>query len=268
MRRHGGARRPRPAPRVRRRGRRRGRRPRPGSARRSAPRRSTSAHGPNLEARARDARYAALPADVLTGHTADDQAETVLLNLLRGASSTGLAAMRPAPRRPILGPAPGDDRPVLPCAGDHDRRRPIEPRRGVPAQPGPPRAAADAEPAGRPRPGAGADPPGRTCSRDDGDLLDELAAHIDPTDAKGAGRAPAAAGPTGGSAAGCRRITRRTRPRSSGCCVSRAVKPAGATSAPVGGSNGLASDCGCSANQRRRRADNLAIECLRSMEGS
>jgi tRNA(Ile)-lysidine synthase len=59
--------------------------------------------GPNLEARAREARYGALPADVLTGHTADDQAETVLANLLRGAGSAGLAAMRPGPRRPILG---------------------------------------------------------------------------------------------------------------------------------------------------------------------
>ena len=57
--------------------------------------------GPNLEARARAARYGALPADVLTGHTADDQAETVLLNLLRGAGIDGLAAMR-RDRRPLL----------------------------------------------------------------------------------------------------------------------------------------------------------------------
>ena len=48
--------------------------------------------GPNLEARARAARYGALPADVLTGHTADDQAETMLINLLRGAATSGLAA--------------------------------------------------------------------------------------------------------------------------------------------------------------------------------
>lgn len=58
--------------------------------------------GPNLEARARAARYAALPADVLTGHTADDQAETLLVNLLRGAASSGLSGMRPTARRPIL----------------------------------------------------------------------------------------------------------------------------------------------------------------------
>ena len=58
--------------------------------------------GPNLEARAREARYAVLPNDVMTGHTADDQAETMLINLMRGASTTGLAAMRPGTRRPIL----------------------------------------------------------------------------------------------------------------------------------------------------------------------
>ena len=41
--------------------------------------------GPNLEARARAARFAVLPTGVATGHTMDDQAETVLVNLLRGA---------------------------------------------------------------------------------------------------------------------------------------------------------------------------------------
>lgn len=50
--------------------------------------------GPNLEARARTARYGVLPPDVMTGHTADDVAETVVLNLLRGAGLDGLAGIR------------------------------------------------------------------------------------------------------------------------------------------------------------------------------
>ena len=62
--------------------------------------------GPNLEARARAARYAALPARVMTGHTMDDVAETVLLNILRGAALDGLAPMtsgRAGVSRPLLG---------------------------------------------------------------------------------------------------------------------------------------------------------------------
>ncbi|NNC92645.1 MAG: tRNA lysidine(34) synthetase TilS [Acidimicrobiia bacterium] len=66
---------------------------------------------PSFEATARDARYAALQAAarpdefILTGHTADDQAETVLGNFLRGAGAGGLAGI-PARRgriaRPLL----------------------------------------------------------------------------------------------------------------------------------------------------------------------
>ena len=70
-------------------------------------RRVAVAAGPDLEARARRARYDALPAGVLTGHTMDDQAETVLIALLRGAGVDGLAGMRAQPddgrpSRPLL----------------------------------------------------------------------------------------------------------------------------------------------------------------------
>lgn len=69
--------------------------------------------GSNLEARARDARYAELErvreqygaGVILVAHTADDQAETVLLNLMRGAGTTGLGGMpsrRAAVLRPLL----------------------------------------------------------------------------------------------------------------------------------------------------------------------
>jgi tRNA(Ile)-lysidine synthase len=58
--------------------------------------------GANLEARARTARHAVLPAGALTGHTADDRAETMLINLLRGTGIDGLTALGPAPTRPIV----------------------------------------------------------------------------------------------------------------------------------------------------------------------
>ncbi|NNN22431.1 MAG: tRNA lysidine(34) synthetase TilS [Acidimicrobiales bacterium] len=59
--------------------------------------------GPNLEARLREARFKVLPSGVATGHTMDDQAETVLLQLMRGAGISGLGGMREGYSHPILG---------------------------------------------------------------------------------------------------------------------------------------------------------------------
>lgn len=58
--------------------------------------------GPNVEERARLARRRAVGPAAMTGHTADDQAETLLLALLRGSGARGLAGMRPGPTHPIL----------------------------------------------------------------------------------------------------------------------------------------------------------------------
>ena len=59
--------------------------------------------GPNLEARARAARYGIMPDNVATGHTTDDQAETVMLALLRGSAWQGLGGIEPGPTKPLLG---------------------------------------------------------------------------------------------------------------------------------------------------------------------
>ena len=153
--------------------------------------------GPNLEARARQARYEALPDEVLTGHTADDQAETVLLNILRGAGVDGLAGIRP-----IGGPSHQVGHPLLairraeteavcellqwtpvsdPSNNDHSLLRNRIRQQILPVLNE--AAHRDLTPILSRQ---------AALMADDSDLLDELAAHIDPTDAKALAGAPVA----------------------------------------------------------------------------
>lgn len=144
--------------------------------------------GPNLEARARAARYDVLPPAVLTGHTADDQAETVLLNLIRGAGPDGLAGIDPA-RRPLLALRRHETQALCDAAGlepvqDPSNLDPAHRRNRIRHELLPllcDIAERDVVP---------------IIARSAGlmggirDLLDDLAAAIDPTDAKAVAQAP------------------------------------------------------------------------------
>jgi tRNA(Ile)-lysidine synthase len=146
--------------------------------------------GPNLEARARAARYRALPDGALTGHTADDQAETVLLNLLRGAGLDGLAGMRPGLRHPILGLRRAETEVVCAAAGlapvhDPTNAQPVHRRNRVRAELLP---LLD-DIAGRDVAGVLARQ--AALLRDDAVLLDALAGALDATDGHALAAAPA-----------------------------------------------------------------------------
>ncbi len=144
--------------------------------------------GPNLEARAREARYQVLPEGVLTGHTADDQAETVLLNLMRGAGLDGLAGIDPA-RRPLLALRRHETRALCRSLGlapvqDPSNLDPAHRRNRVRHELLPLLCdIADRDVVPIIARGAGLMGGIR-------DLLDELAAVIDPTDAKAMAEAP------------------------------------------------------------------------------
>jgi tRNA(Ile)-lysidine synthase len=85
------------------------------------------AAGGNLEARARAARYRALHElaaaagcnRIATGHTRDDQAETFLLRLLRGAGADGLGGIRPLREDGVVRPLLDCDREALAAVVRH-----------------------------------------------------------------------------------------------------------------------------------------------------
>jgi tRNA(Ile)-lysidine synthase len=145
--------------------------------------------GPNLEARARAARRSALGDRAMTGHTADDQAETVLLALLRGSGAAGLGAIGPGHRHPILALRRAETRSLcvergLTVVEDPTNTDPRFRRNRIRHELVPllcDIAARDVTPLLT-----------RTADllRSDEQFLDELAAHVDPTDATGLARAP------------------------------------------------------------------------------
>jgi len=86
--------------------------------------RVTLGAGPSPEERAREARYRALhrvEGPVLTAHTRDDNAETILMNLIRGTGPGGLGGIPPLRRpnihRPLLGAARSELREIAVLAG-------------------------------------------------------------------------------------------------------------------------------------------------------
>lgn len=144
--------------------------------------------GPDLEARARRARRAVLGADALYGHTADDQAETVLLALLRGAGPDGIAAMD-SRHHPLLDLRRRDTHAICDELGLH----PVHDESN--ADPRFRRNRVRHEVLPLLDDVAGRDVVPLLCrladlARADGDLLEELSAPLDPVDARALAGAP------------------------------------------------------------------------------
>lgn len=152
------------------------------------------APGANLEARARELRYRAMPDDVCTGHTADDLAETVLLNLLRGSGLDGMAALarhRAGPQRPLLALRRTETSRLCADLGWVPLHDPMN------ADPRFRRVRIRHEVLPLLDQVAERDVAALLCRQaslaaDEADLLDELAAALDPTDARSLQRAPVA----------------------------------------------------------------------------
>jgi tRNA(Ile)-lysidine synthase len=141
------------------------------------------APGPNLEARARSARQLALPDSAMTGHTLDDQAETLVLRLLRGSGTDGLSSMTAGHRHPLLALRRSDTEAVCAELGVDPVRDPSNDERQLWRS----RIRHELLPLAAEIAGRDVAPIlARTAAllRDDADLLDRLADAVDPTDAR------------------------------------------------------------------------------------
>ncbi len=119
----------------------------------------------------------------MTGHTADDQAETTLIRLLRGSGSDGLGAITPSHRHPLLALRRSETEAVCAAVAID----PVWDPSNASDQMWRNRIRAELLPLANNISGRDIVPilnRSADLLRDESTLLDELAAHIDPTDVK------------------------------------------------------------------------------------